>query len=151
MTGPDHLASLSCPRPGPSRRRWGGAWPGALLAALVGLVAVPAWAKDPCEGAVTQLDLNLCTDAAFRAADEALNRAYGDAIEAARRYDASPEGQAEATLRAAQRAWIAYRDAACAAEAALWEGGSAQPMIRSGCLARLTDQRTDDLKAYAEQ
>ena len=121
----------------------------ALL--LAGLWAGPALAQDPCEEAVTQLDLNDCTAEALAVADEELNLAYDAALGAARQYDSSPEGQAEATLRAAQRAWIAYRDAACEAEAALWDGGSAQPMIRSGCLEHLTVLRTEDLWAYAEQ
>ena len=124
---------------------------GRALVALAGLVAGPALAQDPCDGAVTQFDLNQCSEAAYRAADKELNGAYAAALEAARQYDSWPEGRAEATLRAAQRTWIAYRDAACEAEAALWDGGSGQPMILSGCLGRLTAQRTDDLKAYAEQ
>ncbi|EYD74001.1 hypothetical protein Rumeso_04443 [Rubellimicrobium mesophilum DSM 19309] len=118
---------------------------------LAVLGAGPAVAQDPCAGAVTQLDLNRCSAEAYEAADEELSRAYGAAVAAARQFDSSPGGRAEATLRAAQRAWIAYRDASCEAEAALWDGGSGQPMIRAGCLGRLTALRTDDLKAYAEQ
>ena len=122
-----------------------------LFVGLACLIGVPVWAQDACEGAVSQPDLNDCTAEAFAAADEELNLAYEAAMAAARRYDSSPEGRAQDTLRAAQRAWIAYRDAACEAEAALWDGGSAQPMIRSGCLEHLTLQRTEDLWAYAEQ
>ncbi|TNC65999.1 DUF1311 domain-containing protein [Rubellimicrobium roseum] len=88
-----------------------------------------------------------CAQADFVAADEELNAAYAVAMDTARRI--GPRG--EETLRAAQRAWIAFRDAACEAEAVLWEGGSAQPMIRSGCLRELTAQRTEDLRAYAER
>ena len=122
-----------------------------LFVGLACLIGVPVWAQDACEGAVSQPDLNDCTAEAFATADEELNLAYEAAMAAARSYDSSPEGRAEATLRAAQRAWIAYRDAACEAEAALWDGGSAQPMIRSGCLEHLSVQRTEDLWAYAEQ
>jgi uncharacterized protein YecT (DUF1311 family) len=144
MTAPDQPTLRNPARPD-SRRAWG------LAVLALACAAAPAWAQDPCEGAVTQLDLNDCTHAAWMAADEELNLAYGAALEAARQYDSWPEGRAEDTLRAAQRAWVAYRDAACEAEAALWDGGSAQPMILSGCLGRLTTQRTDDLWAYAEQ
>ena len=122
-----------------------------LFVGLACLIGVPVWAQDACEGAVSQPDLNDCTAEAFAAADEELNLAYEAAMAAARSYDSSPEGRAQDTLRAAQRAWIAYRDAACEAEAALWDGGSAQPMIRSGCLEHLSVQRTEDLWAYAEQ
>jgi uncharacterized protein YecT (DUF1311 family) len=122
-----------------------------LFVGLACLIGLPVWAQDACDGAVNQMDLNDCTAAAFAGADEDLNLADDAALEAARQYDSSPDGEAEGTLRAAQRAWIAYRDAACEAEAALWDGGSAQPMIRSGCLEHLTVQRTEDLWAYAEQ
>lgn len=122
----------------------------AALAVAAGLLAGPAMAQDACAEAVTQLELNDCSALAHEAADGELNLAYEAALAAARQYDSSPEGRAEETLRAAQRAWISFRDAACEAEAALWDGGSAQPMIRSGCLERLTLQRTDDLWSYAE-
>lgn len=146
LDDPMHPTSV---RPASSLARVPGAWRGPLLA-LLGVLAAPAWARDPCDGAMTQLDLNECSAKAYEAADKGLNRAYEAALGVARQYDSSPEGHAEGSLRAAQRAWIAYRDAACEAEAALWEGGSAQPMIRSGCLGRLTEQRTEDLMAYAE-
>ncbi|HVG49673.1 MAG TPA: lysozyme inhibitor LprI family protein [Rubellimicrobium sp.] len=115
------------------------------------LACGPAAAQDLCRGAVTQQDLNECSHAAYLLADEELNRAYAAAREAAQGIDQGSNGQAEATLRVAQRAWVAFRDAACEAEAAFNQGGSIQPMIRSGCLERLTDQRTDDLWAYAER
>jgi uncharacterized protein YecT (DUF1311 family) len=36
------------------------------------------------------------------------------------------------------------------AEAYSWDGGSGQPMIYSGCRARLTAQRAEDLWSLAE-
>jgi len=54
-------------------------------------------------------------------------------------------GYAAATL-ASQRAWLAFRDAQCAIEGGEYAGGSMQPMVRSGCLARLTRERTAQLK-----
>lgn len=52
---------------------------------------------------------------------------------------------AEVALRDGQRAWITFRDQACLAEAYVFAGGSAQPMVYSGCQARLTEQRAADL------
>ena len=49
-------------------------------------------------------------------------------------------------LRAAQRAWITFRDAACAAEGYQMHGGSAEPMVIYGCRARLTEARLADLQ-----
>lgn len=123
-----------------------------LVGLLLALAGGPALAQDLCGAAVTQFDLNECSHAAYLVADEELNHAYAAARDAARRIDrGSSEVRAEDSLRAAQRAWVAFRDAACEAEAVPATGGSMQPMIRSGCLERLTTQRTDDLWAYAER
>jgi uncharacterized protein YecT (DUF1311 family) len=46
------------------------------------------------------------------------------------------------TLLTAQRAWLAYRDAACEAHASPFEGGSLQPLIRATCLSEITAERT---------
>jgi uncharacterized protein YecT (DUF1311 family) len=45
---------------------------------------------------------------------------------------------------------VTFRDKACEAEGAQYRGGSIEPMIVAGCLARLTRQRGEDLKALAE-
>ena len=48
-------------------------------------------------------------------------------------------------LRDGQRAWITYRDAACATEGYLSHGGSIEPMVVAYCLARLTKARAADV------
>jgi uncharacterized protein YecT (DUF1311 family) len=45
-------------------------------------------------------------------------------------------------LLKAQRAWLAYRDAACEVQASPYEGGSIQPLIWFSCLSELTAERT---------
>jgi uncharacterized protein YecT (DUF1311 family) len=50
-------------------------------------------------------------------------------------------------LRKAQRLWIPYRDAACEAAAAPYQGGTIQPLIRLGCLTDLTETRTKELRS----
>jgi len=120
------------------------------LWALLVVVGSPLLAQErDCSRAVTQADMNECAYADFKAADRELNAAYAAAIATAQSWDADAQAGAEETLRAAQRAWIAFRDAACEAEAALWGGGSAESMMRSGCLRALTEERTEDLWAYA--
>ena len=114
--------------------------------ALALLAGGPALAQgDPCAKAVTQPELNECTYLAWEEADVALNEAWDAAMAVAE------ARSIEEPLLAAQRAWIAFRDADCAAQASLWEGGTGQPMIFNGCMESLTLQRTDDLRAYAEQ
>jgi uncharacterized protein YecT (DUF1311 family) len=126
------------------------------LAAALWLLLVPAAtpAQDAdCGAAATQLDMNICADRAWKAADDALNAAYAMARDRMRALDASlpaADRGAEAALRDAQRAWITFRDAACAAEGFVYAGGSIRPMVVSLCLARLTAARTADLRALTE-
>lgn len=97
-------------------------------------VPVPAAdTTDPCDSATTQLAINACyaeqarisdslEAAQFRVASEYLkNRAQADALKA---------------LDAAEQAWKAFVDAQCRAEAAVYAGGSAVPMIQAGCRRR---------------
>jgi uncharacterized protein YecT (DUF1311 family) len=55
------------------------------------------------------------------------------------------KGAAE-TLKAAQRAWIPFRDKACESYGFLARGGSMEPMLVLQCRADLTRQRTSQLK-----
>ena len=102
-----------------------------------------------CANAIAQVELTLCAEQDWLAADAALNAAYKLARQAMRDIDAAlPEHErgAEAHLRDAQRAWVTFRDAACAAEGYQMHGGSAEPMVIYGCRARLTQQRATDLQ-----
>ena len=90
-------------------------------------------------GALAQLDMNLCAAQNRAAADEALNAAYGALVKEpsmAERLD---------KLRAAERSWVAFRDAECAFEGSAYEGGSMQPMVIEGCAEALTKRRTAEL------
>jgi uncharacterized protein YecT (DUF1311 family) len=126
-----------------------------LLLALV-LVPLPALAQDGavnCAEAVTQVDMTYCADRAWKLADEDLNLAYGFAQTMMKQIDAAlPQDQrgAEQALREAQRAWIAFRDAGCKAEAYRVAGGSMQPMVVATCLERVTRARTEELRMLGE-
>jgi uncharacterized protein YecT (DUF1311 family) len=126
--------------------------PAAAMALL--LCAAGAQAQEVnCAAPVTQLDMNICADRAWKLADEDLNLAYGMARSLMRQTDAAlPEGDrgAEVALRDAQRAWIAFRDAACRAEGYVWFGGSIRPLVVSTCLERMTRARTEELRVLAE-
>lgn len=114
----------------------------ALSAAL--LVAAPA-------GAQTQTAMNQQAGAAWKAADAAMTVQWQRTYAAMKRRDATDTtrgggfGYAAATL-ASQRAWLAFRDSQCAIEGGEYAGGSMQPMVRAQCLARLTRERTAQLK-----
>ena len=123
-------------------------------AALLMLLALPAGAQEvDCANAMAQQEMNLCAAQDYEAADLGLNAAYKQARAAMKGLDANmpaAERGAEAALLAAQRAWLPYRDAACASEGWLMHGGSAEPLVVYGCLATLTRQRTQDLLYLAE-
>lgn len=131
--------------------------PRTRLAALVAslfLAPLPALAQDPdCGDPVTQAEMNDCAIADWQAQDAVLNDAYAEAMALLQAWDADlPEnlrGGAD-KLRAGQRAWITYRDAACAAEGYAMRGGSAEPLLVYGCMARLTEERAQDLQAMVE-
>ena len=53
-------------------------------------------------------------------------------------------------LRNAQRTWISFRDQQCRFEASGVQGGSAYPMVQSTCLARLTTERTQQLRTLGQ-
>ena len=55
----------------------------------------------------------------------------------------SPTEQGE--LPGAERLWIQFRDANCAAERGLYNGGSVAPTVYAACLAADTRQRTAEL------
>lgn len=110
-----------------------------VIALLCLSAALPAGAAD-CGRALNQMAANDCA-AQAATADAALNRAWAEV------QGALKGGPAAGPLREAQRSWIAYRDLACKAEAAVYQGGSIAPMIRSLCVERLTRARTADLTA----
>jgi uncharacterized protein YecT (DUF1311 family) len=102
--------------------------------------------------------MNYCAGQDFERADAELNTAYRTAIagaqEADREYARVTQGNEgrdsgpgeEASLREAQRAWVAFRDAHCQGESYEARGGSMQPMLYQGCRATLTRARTAELR-----
>ncbi|WP_068297033.1 lysozyme inhibitor LprI family protein [Pararhodobacter sp. CCB-MM2] len=88
--------------------------------------------------------------------DTLLNREYQRARAFARgldddEADSSMASAREETLRDAQRAWIAFRDANCAMEYALWGAGSMRMIAGADCTNRMTHQRVMDLRHYGQE
>jgi len=84
-------------------------------------------------------DETSCFVAASKKRDQELNEFYKQITKVV-------EGEDLTQLRAAQRVWLQFRDASCSAEKALYEGGSAQPMVYYACLEAETRYRITDLK-----
>jgi uncharacterized protein YecT (DUF1311 family) len=95
--------------------------------------------EDPCPGSHTQAELNQCAARARDRADAELNKVYRELLK--------DTGTTErAKLRAAQLAWIKFRDTQCDYESVGNKGGSIYPMVMSFCLARVTDARVKELQ-----
>jgi uncharacterized protein YecT (DUF1311 family) len=106
-----------------------------------------------CAKPVTQMDMNICADRDYQAADKELNAQYKKTRAAMVSFDADLKDNlkgAEKALVKAQRAWVDYRDGECEAEGFAARGGSMEPMLVSNCLARLARQRTKELRQIAD-
>lgn len=106
-----------------------------MVAPLLGGGAQAQSAAD-CLAPQAQQLMNACAYKEYEAADAALNEAWASATAFAEAI-----GKQEVLLEA-QRAWLAYRDAACTAQSSPYEGGSIQPLVYATCLRTLTEQRT---------
>ncbi len=111
---------------------------------LAALVSAPSAARAlDCKAPPDQTSMTICAGRDFAVADAALNAGYGQVTA---RLKGDPETAGK--LAAAQKAWLAFRDAECAFATAGDAGGSAAPMVVAQCRARLTRARTGDFKAY---
>lgn len=111
-----------------------------------------------CIDPQTQMEMSYCASVDYEDADADLNALWPSIVAAAKASDEYVAGQVEGTgvsttleaLLTAQRAWIKFRDAQCEYEAYEVFGGTAQPMVGSLCLARLTRERIDVLSLALE-
>lgn len=106
-----------------------------------------------CAEPTTQADMNICASRDYEAADKALNAQYQSVRKILTERDSAAsdldKGAVDA-LVAAQRAWIAYRDANCDAVGFQARGGSMEPMLVSSCLAEMSRNRAEELKTFSE-
>ncbi|MBD1588256.1 lysozyme inhibitor LprI family protein [Pseudomonas typographi] len=116
----------------------------AFALALPLATALPAYAgaATPCAEATSTRALEQCAQQSLATADQALNSAYRDLL------GHVSEPAANTKLVAAQRAWVAFRDADCAAQYQLYEGGSMRNLALLGCKQQRTEERTRTLRNY---
>ena len=80
--------------------------------------------------------------------DARLNQVYDGLMRAEQAFDAENAAAGLAVAKAAdalqgmQRAWIAFRDAACAYEASQWGGGTGAGPATAECLMRTTAEQS---------
>lgn len=102
-----------------------------------------AHAQDCLPTDETQMCLNVRAAEAYKVEDAKLNKAYQEIMS---RLADSQENKA--LLQAAQRAWIAFRDAECAFSTNNSKDGSIYPLLLWECRTELTKARMTQLGAY---
>ena len=119
----------------------------ALMALSVAAQKAPvkkAAPKPSCADAPNQNEMNRCAYEEYQKADAELNKVY-------RQLQPKLVAGHDEKLKAAQRAWLAFRDAHCECESFAFEGGSMQPFLRSSCLEQATRDRTKQLQAMLKE
>jgi len=107
------------------------------------------------------MELNQCAGEQYHKADARLNAVYRKVLEIkdkalleARNHNDSDlikyNQQSLNKLKAAERAWIQYRDLHCDAVRHEYEDGSMSPMIWGFCMAQTTLDRIEELKSAYE-
>ena len=125
-------------------------WRGLIGWGLMGLMAIAVVGNQPsavaqprlnCNNPQSQAEMNACEGQRWQTSDRQLNQIYQALIP-------QLSNSRRQQLVTAQRAWITFRDSECSFYSSFAEGGSMQPMLRSGCLANLTDIRNGELEQY---
>ena len=131
----------------------------AFLTALAGvaMLAGPGHAqRENCRDPRSQSEMNICSARTFEKVDRELNAVYRRVIARMVRDGGDPPYDAESweqAMRAAQRAWVAFRDADCQGLVGRdWIGGSGAALAINGCMIDLTRRRIAVLKErYGER
>ena len=119
-------------------------------AACIGLGAELCMAG---EAGSSNVGIGGCFAAELRWWDDELNRVYAAMIDLYGTRDAELRDLGSAAppsvpaLRAAQRAWIGWRDGYCAFEATTWGGGSGSGIAETQCRMQLTGEQALRLDA----
>ena len=94
--------------------------------------------------AQTQAEMNQTSAQGYYKADAELNKVYKILM-------SKLDENGKSLLIKAENDWIKYRDSHCKFVASFYEGGSMHPMIYSGCLEGITQDRIKELnKAIKE-
>ncbi len=133
---------------------YGDAGDGAARAACIGVMADACISREP--GGESTQGTSQCLYGESEVWDELLNAEYRQTMAWAKEMDRDeaeyfPEYAVRADrLRAAQRAWIAFRDAECGLEYAVWGAGSMRHIAGADCIMRQTAERAIELRAKRE-
>lgn len=119
----------------------------AVAATFIVVMAPSANADDQydncMDGAKTNLDLGKCGDAWIKREDAKLNATW-------KKLHAAATGQTKKDLRAEQRLWVAFKEAACKFYANGEWGREGDVIHAPACLATIIADRTKELEGYLE-
>jgi uncharacterized protein YecT (DUF1311 family) len=135
-----------------------------LIAAFAALAVVAAWAQSPADFSSVDSKLNACSAsnpnnpgvsncamAATATADQRLNNVYDGLVNALKHPkgpdDARDDPEILKRLIAAERAWIAFRDAECSYQSTVALGGTGEGYANTACLYNQTKARVRALTA----
>jgi uncharacterized protein YecT (DUF1311 family) len=117
--------------------------------------------EKPCEQAQSQMELNQCSGEQYHKADVRLNAVYRKVLDSLQKNltAAQQNGDADqakwnqaaiAKLKAAEKAWIEYRNLHCDAARHQYKGGSMSPLVWAFCMEHTTKDRIEELKQAYE-
>lgn len=105
-----------------------------------------------CDSPQSTQEINYCVSETFDTADAELNAIYKKAMASQVQLDkdlgegsSALVGAADA-LKAAQRAWIAFRDTNCVSRTYINAGGTIRVAAEIGCETEMTKARTKELQ-----
>ncbi|MEA5496735.1 lysozyme inhibitor LprI family protein [Limnoraphis robusta] len=96
-----------------------------------------------CREDGSTIEMKKCAQDKYAKIDKELNQVYQKLMT-----NLSNQSQRKQRLISAQRSWIQFRDKSCSYEASEALGGSAEGLLLTNCLTRVTAQRTSELKQY---
>src|ERR1051325_641904 len=116
-----------------------------LLLSLPAAYAAENLCADWPNKRLSQTDMNICSAKAAEGEQTRLDRLLADLR---KRFMTEKSEQQWKTLEVNQKDWEQWVRNDCQWEAALFKGGSIQPMIHSLCLATATANRVDRLRIF---
>ena len=101
----------------------------------------------PCGKYGTQAEANACARRDYEKAEAEMKKVYEQLVTEL----ADDSGEVRRKLERAQSLWLQYREATCASEASIYEGGSIRPAIYNACLASVTRERAGRLRGFLQE
>lgn len=107
-----------------------------------------------CENASSTVEMNYCSEQEYNKVDAELNRVYQKVMAGIDTHDDVEAERIKAwkdALKAAQRAWVAFKEKDCGELIGYeWYGGTGSTSASLGCMIQKTETRMKELKERYE-